>query len=293
MTIQVIPVKVAVIIPTHNRVEMLCRSVTSVFESDYTSLSIFVIDDGSSDGTSDILQSKFSDVHIIHGNGSLWWSGSINAGIRNALLADFDYFLLLNDDVVIDAKAISSLVKCALDNPQSIIGSMVYDNSNPTTIWSAGVRLQWPWPGEFTIGQGENDNGQYDGVRSVASMPGMGTFISRSIVGKIGLFDEKFMPQYLADIDFPIRATNAGFSALITSDSKLYNSIETTGGVGLDCKSLTWREAASIFTNYKSSEYAPARITFLFRHCPLIWLFPAILIRYTCLFVYILKRLLR
>ena len=285
--------KVAVIIPTHNRVEMLCRCITSVLESDYGLLSIFVIDDGSSDETFEILQNKYSDVRVIKGNGSLWWSGSINEGIRKALLADFDYMLLLNDDVVVDPKAVSSLVKCARDNPQTIIGSIVYDKFNPKKIWSAGVGLRWPWPGEFTIGQGENDNGQFDGVRHVESMPGMGTFINRKIVDRIGLFDEKYMPQYLADIDFPLRAKTAGFSALITSDSKLYNSIETTGGARLDCKSLRWREAVSIFTTYKSSEYAPARFMFIFRHCPLIWLFPAILIRYARVMVFIVKRLFR
>lgn len=293
MTAQGTPIKVAVIIPTHNRVEMLCRCVTSVLESDYDSLLIIVVDDGSSDGTSEILPDKFLDLQIIQGNGSLWWSGSINAGIRKALLSDYDYILLLNDDVVIDPKAVSSLVKCARDNPRSIIGSIVYDGANPTIIWSAGVSLRWPWPGEFTIGQGENDYGQYDGVRHVSSMPGMGTFISREIIDRTGLFDEKHMPQYLADIDFPLRATKAGFSVVITSESKLYNSLETTGGLGEDCRSLTWREAVSIFTNYKSSEYVPARFIFILRHCPFIWLFPAILIRYTRLVVFIVKRLTR
>ncbi len=285
--------KIAVIIPTHNRVEMLCRCITSVLESGYDALTIYVVDDGSTDGTSGMLSVNFPQVHIIHGDGSLWWSGSVNAGIIEALLADIDYILLLNDDVVIDTKAISSLVQCARDNPKSIIGSMVYDKSNPAIIWSAGVGLRWPWPGEFTIGQGENDNGQYDGVRSVASMPGMGTFISRKIVGKIGFFDEKYMPQYLADIDFPLRAKKAGFSALVTSDSKVYNSLETTGGVDMDCRNHTWQEAVSIFTNYKSPEYAPARFTFICRHCPLIWIFPAILIRYTRILFFIVKRLIR
>jgi GT2 family glycosyltransferase len=282
--------KIAVIIPTHNRVEMLCRCITSVLESGYDALTIFVVDDGSTDGTSGMLSVNFPQVHIIHGDGSLWWSGSVNVGIIEALLADIDYILLLNDDVVIDTKAISSLVQCARDNPKSIIGSMIYDKSNPSIIWSAGVGLRWPWPGEFTIGHGENDNGQYDGVRSVASMPGMGTFISRTVVDRIGLFDEKCMPQYLADIDFPLRAKKAGFPALVTSDSKVYNSLETTGGLDMDCKRLTWHDAFWVFTNYKSSEYVPARFMFMRRHCPVIWLFPAFFIRYFRLFVYIVKR---
>jgi glycosyltransferase involved in cell wall biosynthesis len=55
---------VSVVIPTYNRAEMLHRAVESVCSQDYKNLEIIIIDDGSTDNTTDIVKG-FDDKRII------------------------------------------------------------------------------------------------------------------------------------------------------------------------------------------------------------------------------------
>ncbi len=46
-----------------------------------------VIDDGSTDGTADAIRRKHPEIHIISGDGNLWWTGAIVLGMRFAIQA--------------------------------------------------------------------------------------------------------------------------------------------------------------------------------------------------------------
>ena len=283
--------KIAIVIPTHNRKNSLIECLKYVYESDYKNIDVIVIDDGSNDGTSEEISVNFPSVRILHGDGSLWWTGSMNLGVRDALARGADYVLALNDDVLIAPNAVKALVDCASAHPGAVVGSLIYEAGRPDTIWCAGGVLAWPWPGEVMLGHNQQDMGQYDGVRAVRWTPGMGTLMSREVLLKLNLYDARNMPHYIADADFTLRASQAGYPILVTSESKLYNHVENTGGIPADRRRITWHEFVSIFTSLRSPEYLRARLVFIWRHCPKGWLIAAFLIRYSRMLVYGLKRI--
>ena len=53
--------KVSVIIPTYNREKTILRALQSVLEQTYTNIEVLVIDDGSTDGTADIINGVDDD----------------------------------------------------------------------------------------------------------------------------------------------------------------------------------------------------------------------------------------
>lgn len=60
---------------------------------------IYLCDDGSTDGTSKEVLNKYPDVHIIYGNGNLYWAKGIAKATDEALKKEYEFFLMINDDV--------------------------------------------------------------------------------------------------------------------------------------------------------------------------------------------------
>jgi GT2 family glycosyltransferase len=281
--------KVSIIIPCHNGWTYTNECLKSIYNSSYKNYNVIVINDGSNDETSFCLYKQFPKVKEVLGDGNLWWAESMNLGFNCALSYNSDFVLILNNDVILEENTIKNLVDTALNFPNSIIGSLVYNLQNKKQIWSAGGIMKWPWPGEFQLGISEIDSTKYKGIWEVDWTPGMGTLISTSILIELNSYDSKNMPQYLADVDLCLRAKKKGISILINSECVLYNNIYNTGGVSLD--SFNFNSIKDIFLSYRSPEFFKARISFIFRHCKWHLVFFAILIRYCRLLFYIFKRL--
>jgi len=111
--------KVAVLLTCHNRKQKTITCLESLYNSQNIyniNLNVFLVDDGSTDGTTDAINSQFSDVNVIKGTGDLFW----NQGMRLAWDVaskhkTYDYYLWLNDDTNIDQDAISHLFECYND----------------------------------------------------------------------------------------------------------------------------------------------------------------------------------
>src|ERR1044071_9943972 len=90
-----------IIIPVHNRLEATRRCLESLRNQMFTRFQILLVDDGSTDGTSEFVKENYPDVMLLTGDGNLWWTGAINLGIRYALLRGSanDAVLVINNDV--------------------------------------------------------------------------------------------------------------------------------------------------------------------------------------------------
>lgn len=104
---------IVVIIPTYNRARQVLEGLASVYSQENAQLQAIVINDGSKDGTSELIKENFPQAQIIEGDGNMWWAGAINAGLQQALDTGFDYFLLLNDDNWLAPLSVSHLLDYA------------------------------------------------------------------------------------------------------------------------------------------------------------------------------------
>ncbi len=73
-------------IPVHNRKKLTRECLASLQNQDTKHFTVIVVDDGSTDGTSEMIRAEFPDTILLQGDGGLWWVGSINKGIRYALI---------------------------------------------------------------------------------------------------------------------------------------------------------------------------------------------------------------
>ena len=123
-----------VIIPVHNRIKYTVECIRSLKKQDCISkLKIFLIDDGSTDNTKNIINSKFPEVKIFKGNGNMFWGGAVNYGIKQVLKFSKknDWILLVNNDVELETNAISNLIKNSVKyNRKVIAGALTVSFKN-------------------------------------------------------------------------------------------------------------------------------------------------------------------
>lgn len=77
------------------------------------SLEVFLVDDGSKDGTAEAVREEFPSVTVLRGDGSLYWCGGMRMAWKTAAESDPDYYLLANDDTLLDETALSKLLEIA------------------------------------------------------------------------------------------------------------------------------------------------------------------------------------
>ena len=85
------------VVPVHNRVEITKRFLGFLSAQDYPALHVVVIDDGSTDGTADLLaQSSHLNLTVLRGDGTLWWGGALHMGMQwvSKMATDADYLLI-------------------------------------------------------------------------------------------------------------------------------------------------------------------------------------------------------
>jgi GT2 family glycosyltransferase len=78
-----------------------------------TALDVYLVDDGSTDGTSDEVRTAFPAVNIIPADGTLYWCEGMRLAWRHASKADPDAYFWLNDDTVLYPSALASLLDIA------------------------------------------------------------------------------------------------------------------------------------------------------------------------------------
>lgn len=261
---------ICILIPIHNGLEFTKKSLENLavclnnVKEEQVKYEIIVIDDGSTDGSSDWIKAHHPEVHLLYGDGNLWWSGGINVGAKYSIEElKCDFVLLWNNDVKIDADYIRNLnnTLTTLDN-KTIIGSKIFSSLSDRIIWSYGGYFNPKNGIKRMIGLNEKDGENYNKPLEVDWLTGMGTLIPANTIDTIGYWDEKKFPQYFGDSDFTYRAKKAGYKILAIPSLEIWNDLSNTGIVhGLSFKKL-WKSLFSMRSYYNIKD----NIAFYKRH---------------------------
>ncbi len=205
------------------------KCVKSVLKSDYSSLQVVVVDNNSQDEVKEALP-KDNQITFIQTGANLGYTGGNNRGIQEALSLGADYVFVLNPDTEIEKTTVSALIQGIEETKAGIAGpKILFDDRK--TIWFAGGLFDSNNILGNHRGVDEEDNGQYDETGETEYVTGGAMMITRQVLEKIGLFDERYF-LYYEDSDLCWRAKIAGFKLMYIPSAVVFHANAQSTGIG-------------------------------------------------------------
>lgn len=131
--------KVLVLLTCYNRCKKTRKSIESlVLGNSGIAFSFVVVDDNSSDNTLEMLNvlKKSIDITVLNGTGSLFYTGGMHMAmmyVKDKPVSDYDYYLLINDDVDFFPECIEKLIIQSKEQNNSVITGTTQDSKGTTS----------------------------------------------------------------------------------------------------------------------------------------------------------------
>jgi GT2 family glycosyltransferase len=200
----------SIIVPAWNGATWISNCLRSIEPQRHPDDEIIVVDNGSTDGTPELVARDFPRVHLVRLDRNRGFAGGVNRGLE---AARGDALILINQDVVLREGSLDALRRRLDESGPAIVGcKLLYPDGK--TIQHAGGIIRYPRAEPDHRGYQQIDVGQWDTVTQVDYVTGAVFAFDRTVLGAIGRFDEEFYPAYYEEVDFCCRARAAGFPVI-------------------------------------------------------------------------------
>ena len=192
--------RIAIIITCFNRKTQTLACLEKLFQIN-NEIEVFLVDDGSIDGTSEAVSYKYPGVILISGDGNLFWNRGMHLAWQEASKRIYDYYLWLNDDVILLKNVFEELFYCSeINNNTAIISGIIQSND-----------------GEIIYGGTHNKkliepNGL---LNPIENLNGNIVLVPKFVFDKIGNLDPYFHHD-LGDVEYGWRAIKNDIKVLTT-----------------------------------------------------------------------------
>ncbi len=247
-----------VIIPNYNGKQFLESCFVSLENQD-NSFEVVVIDNGSNDGSVEYIKENYPDFTLIENSENLGFSKAVNQGIN---ISHSKYVFLLNNDIELGLNCISNLLKC-IKSDENIFAaaSKMIQYNDRSKIDDAGDEYTiFGWTKK--VGNGKSPD-LYTQEREIFSACAGAAIYRRSVLNKIGLFDENFF-AYMEDVDISYRARIHGFKCVYCSDAVVYHRVSGTSGSKYNKFKIKLAARNNVYVPYKNMPLPQLILNFAF-----------------------------
>lgn len=223
--------KLAVILCCHNRRQKTLTCLKGIYEQNIPA-NVYLVDDGSTDGSSEAIQELYPAVTLLKGDGSLFWAGGMRLAFAEAIKVGYDYYIWVNDDIELFPNALSNLLETyssvkEIGKPDSIVVGTLRDRDSGEATYGGTVRLRKWHPLKFVVLEPGDRPLECD------TMNGNCTLIPRVVAEKVGNIDPAFIHRR-GDFDYGLRARQLGCSIWVAPGYVGTCSINPIAGTWLD-----------------------------------------------------------
>lgn len=260
-----------IVIPVFNRRTFTQKCLECLADQSVQGFHVVVIDDGSTDGTAEMIADLFPWVDVLKGDGNLWWAESTNVGVRFALDKGAEYIMTLNDDTEPPVHFIETMMAAAKQCSGGLIGASAVDRTTNELVY-AGERINWP-RAKYELILEPLGLKERTGLVEVTHFPGRGLLIPAELFRRIGLYDSKHFPQTLSDYDFTHRAKRFGAEIFCCLDARLIIHSESSASVSLRQRKSLKNYSIHLF-GIRGGANLPRFIFYGWKNCPKQYLIP-------------------
>src|SRR5260221_11557295 len=214
----------AIYIPTYNGRERLGKALRSV-EAQSRPADVVVADNGSADGTAELLREEFPEVTLLEVGENLGFGRALNRAVAEH---PADPVILLNNDVEAEPRFVEALLDAAAEGAESVDGVLVQE-APPGLIDSAGVIADRTLMG-FDHLHGEPLEKAAEAPDPLG--PTGGAALSRlDAFRAAGGFDERIF-LYYEDLDLALRLSAAGGRCRLAAEARAVHAYSASLGAG-------------------------------------------------------------
>lgn len=202
-------VKLAVIMTCYNRRDTTLTCLRALSQQT-EAFDVYLTDDDSSDGTSEAVKTNYPQVHLLKGNGNLYWVGGMRLAFAEAMQKGYEYYLWLNDDTLIESDVIERLLAIhrdlsERDRSNSIVVGSTKDPQTGKPTYGGSIKSKRWYSNKFEFLEPSGVLQECD------TMYGNCVLIPDSVARKVGNLDAAFIHS-LGDLDYGLRARKLGCS---------------------------------------------------------------------------------
>lgn len=222
--------RVAVVVPAFQGGSDLLACLTSVAASDRQPEAVIVVDNASTDGSIESVESRFPEVEILRNAENRGFGSACNRGIEQAMARRYDFVLMLNQDALLAPETLASMLELATAHPRAaIIGAKTISTTraadgSPLLLYNGAWRRILPlWQRIPGIGGSSRDAPSEP--REVDYVWGHGMLLRCAAVRDVGAFDAGFF-MYYEDLDLCWRLQRAGWEIWCDSRAVIHHAVD-------------------------------------------------------------------
>lgn len=197
------PARPWIVLPVHNRREVTLaglRHLAALGELDRHT--VLVVDDGSTDGTSEAIARDFPGVRVLRGDGTLWWTGAIALGMAHAFAGGATAVCWLNDDCLPEPGTLAALAAESARHGAAVTAPVCIADDT-------GAPIDTAFTGRRHLSSGAAMAQRVDGVS------GYCVWIPRAVWQDAGVPDRSRFPHYYGDTSYLLQAGRLGHVTLL------------------------------------------------------------------------------
>ncbi len=225
---------ISFVILTWNSERYIEKCISSILDMDFADKEIFVVDNGSRDGTREILSKYGESINAIYIGKNIGTTRSRNIAIRRCS-DEFEFLCILDSDTVVNEQAFADMIKLLnRDETIGIVGPQMCNADGVLQISAkrfptVKIKLFKACPIKAVQRMGERLEGySFDhssGVHTADHVISACWLMKKSVVREVGLFDEKifYAPE---DNDYCMRVRKAGYKVVYSAQSKIIHDTQ-------------------------------------------------------------------
>lgn len=239
--------KVSVIIPNYNGMQYVERCLDSLRVQTLREHEILFVDNGSVDGSRELVEEKYPEVKVIALPENLGFCGAVNLGVK---AAQSEYVVLLNNDTEVEKDFLEELYEGIRRKKKAFsAAAMMIQFHDRSKIDDAGnyySALGWA----FARGKGKPRERYQTEKRIFSSCAGAAIY-RKKLVEELGYLDEEHF-AYLEDMDLGYRALIAGYENWYLPKAQVYHVGSGTSGSRYNQFKIRYSSRNNIYMIYKN-----------------------------------------
>jgi GT2 family glycosyltransferase len=251
-----------ILLPVQNRRKITRDFIDCLEAQTCQNYHLVLIDDGSTDGTEQMVRERIENLTVIRGNGNWWWAGSLQQGfnlLKKKGLSCDDYVLITNDDVVFGKDFLAKGIAILEKEKQALLLAQFQEGEN-SPPQETGIHVDLK---KLTFSPPSSPS-------DINCLSTRGLSLKWADFENIGGFHPTLLPHYSSDYEFTIRAHKKGYRCLTSPELILTPKLRETGRLPID-NSAYFRFWKSLFSI--KQVYNPIyQISFVILVCPVRWI---------------------